>query len=271
MLSTRVAAALVTLTVGLAAVGLWRLVDGAELRGGIVTGLGDPLGITIAAAAFFAAFALRSLAWIRVLPGLSFGQSLAALHVALGANHVLPLRLGEPLRVVSAVRRGGVDARDATATTVVLRSADVISLVVIGIVVGPVTVWALLGGWGVLALAVVVAAGSAGLIVVASRSERSPVRLPGPGAVLMVFGAWLLEAIVVWQVARWFPVELGPTEALLVLAVAVSAQIVAVAPGGFGTYEAAGAAARWPPSVSPRRPPSPSRSACTASRPPTAW
>src|SRR5918997_582500 len=56
-------------------------------------------------AAGVGAFALRAAVWRQVLPGLSFGQAWAAIHVSLAANHVLPFRLGEPLRVVSAMRR----------------------------------------------------------------------------------------------------------------------------------------------------------------------
>ena len=71
----------------------------------------EPLGLVAALAAYALAFVIRAAVWCRVLPGLSFGQSLAAIHVSLAGNHVLPLRLGEPLRVVSVVRRAGVPAR----------------------------------------------------------------------------------------------------------------------------------------------------------------
>src|SRR5688572_11578957 len=63
--------------------------------------LDRPLGLLIALTAFGLAFLLRSIAWQRVLPDLSLAQSWAGLHVALAGNHVLPLRLGEPLRIVS--------------------------------------------------------------------------------------------------------------------------------------------------------------------------
>jgi hypothetical protein len=55
--------------------------------------------------------------------------------------------------------------------------------------------------------------------------------------------AWLLEAPVVWQAARWAGLDLSPLQALLVTVVSVAAQVLAVAPGGLGTYEAAAVAA----------------------------
>src|SRR5690242_8402935 len=77
-----------------------------------------PGPVAVAVAALALAFVVRAWAWRRVLPGLSFGHSLAGIHLAYGANHVLPLRLGEPLRILSVVRRAGVGVGPATASTV---------------------------------------------------------------------------------------------------------------------------------------------------------
>ncbi|MDH4144534.1 MAG: hypothetical protein OEY23_05120, partial [Acidimicrobiia bacterium] len=63
-----------------------------------------PPGLAVALVGFGAAFAIRAWAWQRVLPALGFGQALAAIHLSLGANHLLPCRLGEPVRAVSAAR-----------------------------------------------------------------------------------------------------------------------------------------------------------------------
>jgi hypothetical protein len=55
--------------------------------------------------------------------------------------------------------------------------------------------------------------------------------------------AWILESAVLWQAAEWAGLDLSAAEAVLVTAVTIAAQAVAVAPGGFGTYEAAATAA----------------------------
>ena len=75
-------------------------VDGAAFREAAQQAADQPAGVIGALAAFGIAFVLRAIAWQRVLPDLPFGQALAAIHLSLGANHVLPFRLGEPLRVV---------------------------------------------------------------------------------------------------------------------------------------------------------------------------
>ena len=60
-----------------------------------------------------------------------------------------------------------------------------------------------------------------------------------PGATL----AWLLESVLVWTCAGWAGIDLSPRDAALVTAVTIAAQLVAVTPGGVGTYEAAATAA----------------------------
>ena len=74
-------------------------VDGSALREAAQQAADQPAGVIGALAAFGIAFVLRAIAWQRVLPELPFGQALAAIHLSLGANHVLPFRLGEPRSV----------------------------------------------------------------------------------------------------------------------------------------------------------------------------
>ena len=197
--------------------------------------------------AYLGAFAMRALAWHRVLPDLSFWHALAGIHLALGGNHVLPMRLGEALRVTSVVRRAGVDLRVAAASSLTLRAADVVALTVLAGAAGPTVIKAVTGTW-VLAAALPLAAGV--LLVLGLvwsrrllRAGSGALRLPGAGVALLVLSAWLLEAVVLWAAARWVGVDLSPSMAVLVTTVTIGAQTVALAPGGFGTYEAAGTAA----------------------------
>ena len=211
--------------------------------------LADPLGSAMALAAFGAAFILRSVAWGRVLPDLDFGQGWAGIHVALLGNHVLPLRLGEPLRIASVVRRAGIDWPRATASTVTLRSAD---LVAIGLIGGVAGLGAFSAWW---ATAVVVVGGTvmvaAGVLWVLRLRAAKDISIPGPVAIGSTVAAWLLESLVVFQTARWAGVDLGFDGAVLVTAAAVIAQVAAFAPGGLGTYEAGGVAAMTTLGVEP--------------------
>ncbi len=237
----RTVALLTTLATVAAVAFLVTAVDTAALAAAWSTVTGAPGGVLVGLAAFGSAFLLRAEAWHRVLPELSRSHALAGIHLALGGNHVLPLRLGEPLRVLSVVRRAGIDVRSAPASTVALRSADVVALLLLGVVAGPRVVADLLGPAGAVVAAVVGVLG-AGALWWLGRRRGLLGALPGLGVVALVVTAWLLEAVLVWQVARVFGVELGAAGAVLVLAAAIAGQLVAVTPGGIGTYELAATA-----------------------------
>ncbi|HEX2051249.1 MAG TPA: glycosyltransferase [Actinomycetota bacterium] len=222
-----------------------RTIDAGAVRGAFTALAADPVGAAAALACYAAAFAVRAAVWRRVVPGLPFGHALAAIHVSLAGNHVLPLRLGEALRVTSVVRRAGVAPAAAAASTVMLRASDVVAVVGLAALLGPRLVSGLLGPWAwwlALPAAALWAAGLWWLRRVAAtrgRDVRTPVVLVAGAATL----AWLLEAVVLLHAARWAGVAVTPLDAVLVTAVTIAAQVVAVAPAGLGTYEAAATAA----------------------------
>lgn len=244
-LAGRSAAIVVVVVSVVAVVVVARTVDTALVADAVGRARTRPGSVALALAAFSVAFLARSLAWLLVLPGLSVGQAWSAIHLALGANHVLPLRLGEPLRVFSVVRRAGTPVDAATASTLTLRAADVLTMLAIGAVVAPTVFVDVVGpvGWlAFVAVGIVAVIGWRWLVRIASGGSGS-VRLPGPSVFVLAASAWLAESVVVWEAARWVGVELSWRHAVLIATVAVAAQIAAIAPGGFGTYEAASVAA----------------------------
>lgn len=210
------------------------LVDAVRLTATLRNAFRDPLGLVTAAGGFAVAFLFRAAAWKTVLPSLPFGQAWAAIHVSLAGNHLLPFRLGEPFRMVSAVRRSGVSWTEATASTLTLRSADVAALAGLGVVLG----MGSLRPWLVMGSALLV--GSAGAWWMRTRTDLP---LPGFRALSLTAAAWIFEAVVVQRAAAWAGWELTWGRALGVTAAAVIAQILAVAPAGLGTYEAGAVAA----------------------------
>lgn len=219
-------------------------VDGSALRRAATALLRDPGAMVLLLAAYAAAFALRAAAWRRVVPDLAYAHALAAIHVSLAGNHLLPARLGEVLRVISVVRRTGLGSATATASTVTLRAADLVAVAVLAAVTGPAVAGRLVGAWGW------VLAGVAGGVLVAGwrwlgrlRRDGVLVRRPDAAALGLTVVAWLAEAVVIAVVAAAAGIALGPLEAVLVTSVTIAAQAVALAPGGFGTYEAAATAA----------------------------
>ncbi|CAN5828503.1 hypothetical protein BH20ACT7_BH20ACT7_15790 [soil metagenome] len=229
----------------LSAAALAKAVDIQALRATAEAFRARPAGLGVAVAAYGAAFVVRAGLWRRVLPGLAFGQALAALHVSLAGNHLLPLRLGEALRVTSVVRRTPIGLPAATASTLTLRAADVLVVAGIAAFGGPLLLGTAVGGWlwplsGM--AAVVAVAGVVWLRRLPARSQ-APARVPPASILAGSLAAWALESVVVWQATRWAGLELSAADAVLVTAVTIAAQIVALAPGGLGTYEAAATAA----------------------------
>ena len=219
-------------------------VDGSAFGEAVSQAVEQPFGMAVALAGFGIAFIFRAVAWRRILPQLPFSHALSAIHLSLGANHVLPFRLGEPLRILSVVRRQRIGLEAATVSTVTLRAADILSVMLVGALVAPSAFFSLVGivGWVLLAGVLLVSFfGWKWLSIVAQR--RADVIMPGPAVLFLSVGAWGAEAILVRQAAMWAGINLSWSEALLVTTVSVAAQIAAIAPGGFGTYEAAAVAA----------------------------
>ena len=220
-------------------------VDGGAIATALRQAASDPVGLTLALVAYAVAFGVRALLWRRVLPALPLSHALAALHVSLAGNHLLPLRLGEALRVASVVRRTDVGTPAATASTLSLRAADIVAVVLLAGALSPRFVSELIGGWTWALLAGVVAVGVAGIVWLRRLQRQGSVAIRLPGVVVLVgaVAAWVLESGVVWQSALWAGIEISFLDAVLVTAVTIAAQVFAVTPGGVGTYELAATAA----------------------------
>ncbi|MFD9942176.1 lysylphosphatidylglycerol synthase domain-containing protein [Nonomuraea sp. NPDC059023] len=231
----------------LLAVACWyltRVVSGPDLATAARALLSDPPGLALALILYGAAFALRSWSWTRVLPGLPGGQAWAAVHVSLLGNHVLPFRLGEALRATSVLRRTRLtDAKTVVASVVAVRAADLFAVLALALVAAPALVDGL-AGWWVWPLAAVLA-------LVTAAAFRFLPQAKVPLVTVCALVAWVLEAAVVYEVARMSGVALSPADAVAVTAVTIAAQTVAVTPGGIGSYEAAATAALTALGVAP--------------------
>src|ERR687891_695875 len=97
--------------------------------------------------------------------------------------------------------------------------------------------------WALLIPAVALWAGALFWLRRISTMSQTAVR---PATVLVAVGAaaaWVMESAVVYVAAGWAGIDLSIAEAGLATAVIIAAQVLAVAPAGIGTYEAAGTAA----------------------------
>lgn len=223
---------------------LAKALDVSQIAAAWRSAVSSPVSVAFVCLIYGSAFAIRAWIWTRVLPGLGFGHALAALHVSLAGNHVLPLRLGEALRVTSVVRRAGIPLSSAAASTIVLRAADVLAVVTLAGIFGPALVRDLVGplAWLVPLGAIGLWAGGLVWLKRLNRGRDTQLKVSTPLIASTAVLAWLLESSVMWQAARWAGLEISIADAILVTAVTIAAQTLAIAPGGIGTYEAAATA-----------------------------
>lgn len=230
-------AGLVALVLG--AVALRPLFDPASLSTTWSAAAAAPASMGVVIGSYFLAFAVRAVLWHRLVPALGFGHALAAIHLSAAGNHLLPLRLGEGLRVAGAVKRAGIDLGEAAASTLTLRAADTLALAVLLALLSPALIAPAVAPLAVLVLLTTLAA-AAGVLWMhrLRRRAATTLRLPDVWVAAGAIVAWLLESVVIWHTARWAGLEISAGEAVLVTAATIFAQVIAVAPGGFGTYEA---------------------------------
>jgi uncharacterized membrane protein YbhN (UPF0104 family) len=260
----------VVLTLGLALLLAWlalSLGEGARLAGAAAQGLwARPDLVALFALTYTVAFALRAVAWRRLLPsGPGVPRLFVLLQIALLANHVFPTKVGELARV-GLLARHGVPVGAAAASTALARLLDFAALCLIALVLAP-----LAGGrvetllpLMALPLAGVVLGAALALLLATGRLAALEPRLPrrataalravqaalaatSPpqllGALALTIPSWLLEAGALWATAQAAGVPLALSVAAAVTAFTIAFQAFQVAPGGLGTYEASQTAA----------------------------
>lgn len=229
-----------------AAVAVWIVsgaVDGRALAAAFRNLAGDPPLLLAGMILFGTAFLIRAAIWRRMVPGLSLGQAWAAIHIALLGNHLLPFRLGEPLRALSAHRRARLPWGTAVSSTLTLRSADLLALLGLAWLTGAANLRIFASPTVRWVIAVAGAALLCGLIWSLRLRGGGRLRSPDLWTAAGTAAAWIAEAGLVYVAARAAGIDLGASGAVLVATASVAAQIAAVTPGGFGVYEAGAVAA----------------------------
>ena len=239
--------------------------------------------IAFGAALSTADLAFRGLRWqrlIRPIASVRYLPMFGYLLIGYAANNVLPARLGELVRSHYLGDREGVSRASALGTVVVERVVDLVAVVAIAS-----AALLVLSVRGVVAGAVLVGAGVAGLFLVALGLGIIAHRLPGADRIAAIVGRWprigdlgrslqgglsvaarprtLVEALLA-SAAAWscsilalaamgqaLGLELSMGQAALMTSGIALASAIPAAPSNIGTFEAAavatGAAVGLPP------------------------
>jgi uncharacterized protein (TIRG00374 family) len=253
-------------------VALWLVLRGVDLaRTADVLGHADLRWIAFAVVCLAADLVLRALRWQRLLRPVAtvrYAPMLGYLLVGYVANNILPARLGELVRSHYLGDREGISRASALGTVVVERVVDLVAVVGIAS-----TALLILSVRGIVASAVFVGAGVAGLFLVALALGIVAHRLPGADRVRAAVEGWpqvrelasrlqgglavagrprtVLEALIVsalsWTVAilAWAAVgqsiglQLTIAQAALIASGVALASAVPAGPSNLGTFELA--------------------------------
>jgi len=251
-------------------VALWLVLRGVDLaRTGEVLARADLRWVGLAAAFLATDLVLRALRWQRLLRPIAtvrYTSMLGYLLVGYLANNILPARLGELVRSHYLGDREGISRASALGTVVVERVVDLVAVVAIAS-----AALLVLSVRGVVASAVLVGAGVAGLLLVVLALGIVAHRLPGADRVRIAVERWpqvrelagklqgglavagrprtLAEALVAsaaaWTVAilAWaavgqsIGVELSMGQAALIASGVALASAVPAGPSNLGTFE----------------------------------
>jgi glycosyltransferase 2 family protein len=251
-------------------VALWLVLRGVDLARTAEVLAGADLGWIGLAAAFLSAdLVIRALRWqrlVRPIAAVGYTSMLGYLLAGYLANNILPARLGELVRSHYLGDREGISRASALGTVVVERVVDLVAVVAIAS-----AALLVLSVRGVVASAVVVGAGVAGLLLVVLALGIVAHRLPGADRVRLAVEGWprvrelagslqgglavagrprtLAEALVAsaaaWTVAilAWaavgqsIGVELSIGQAALLASGVALASAVPAGPSNLGTFE----------------------------------
>ncbi|WP_070121742.1 lysylphosphatidylglycerol synthase transmembrane domain-containing protein [Bacillus marinisedimentorum] len=214
--------------------------------------LGNPLSVAAVFAAYTGAFLLRAWAhYLYIGRRASYTVLLQGIGYSLFINHLVPVKVGDAARVGYIMKKGGLKGDDALHSVAVLRGLDMAVLIFFagaGLVVFQ---------QGIRFTSFFLAAGGVAFILIAAavllsvrngkikRLAAKQVQLlkegmrgiKGAAAVSMIALSWILEAAVIFEIARtgWEGLSFG--ESVFANSLTVGGQVFQIAPGGLATYE----------------------------------
>ncbi|MFK7694615.1 lysylphosphatidylglycerol synthase transmembrane domain-containing protein [Paenibacillus sp. HJGM_3] len=226
----------------------WRWFDAGEWWADLRTLAAQPRWLALMLAVYGLSFALKASAWRLYAPSQApFRVYVHAILYSLLVNHLLPIKAGDAVRAGVLMKQAGQRWDEALHSVGIMRLLDMAVLGLIGgtgiILLGLPTSW-----WGFAALAGLLALVAVArflpwlsrLPFVRKHSDYFRTRMMsarGVAIFALVALSWLLEAGVIYGVARILAIPLGGAPLIWANSMTIAGQIFHVTPGGIGTYE----------------------------------
>lgn len=226
----------------------WRWFDSSEWLNDLRLLVNQPLWLAFMFVAYLGSFLLKAAAW-RIYEGsqVQFRILFHGILYSLLVNHLLPVKAGDAVRTGVFMKHSGKSWDEALHSVAVMRIMD---MLVLGGIGGVGIVWlGLPSSW----LWISTLAGGTMLLAIArylpwirkmpfvrKHSVYFHTRmLSGKGLFLvgLVGLSWILEAGVIYAVARLLSLQLGGASLVWANSMTIVGQIFHITPGGIGTYE----------------------------------
>jgi glycosyltransferase AglD len=214
---------------------------------GIKAIIQSPFILTTMLTVYFLSFCLKALAWKWYLNGRPrFSTCLLGVLYSLFVNHLLPIKLGDLVRMKIMSTRDDISAKDAAHSVIILRLFDMICLIgstLIGFFVLEVDIkipilLITIGSIVVILLMVVVAYFFPTFLKCQFELFKQAFKGRNGMVIFTAIGfSWILEAAVLYGTVIVYNGNLSILEAIFSNSVTVSGQIFQITPGGIANYE----------------------------------
>lgn len=218
------------------------------LKAGIFFFIQNPKWLLVLTVVYSFSFLLRAYAWhLYVNKRISFRLCIHALWFSMFFNHLLPIKVGDGIRILFGMKSKNVTLDESTHSVVVLRTLDLLVLLVfsgIGFfyLYGRISTRIFL----VISIFLIVALGTL-FFFSKLRSQffqkhiqmvKSVFRTRiGIWVLLLTTLSWICEGIVVFVVSHAYGLNLGYIASVYTNSITVAGQVFQILPGGVGTYE----------------------------------
>lgn len=227
-----------------------RFFDWAFLKEQILTILDKPFYLLAMTIGYGLAFGFRALAWQRYLnKDISFSLYLYALFYSLLANHLLPIKAGDAVRVGYLAKKGKMTWDEVLNSVIFVRIVDI---VILGFIAGVGTV--LLGipvtlRWSVLVtilfilfvvLLLCIFTGIRKFYYLGKHLKIIKTAFAGTNGIIIFAQSlisWLLEASVIFFLTMALSLDVSIFDGVWANSTTIIGQIFHFTPGGIGTYE----------------------------------
>jgi glycosyltransferase AglD len=199
---------------------------------------------------YFTSFLLRAIAWKKYLSDkVELRHCLQGVLLSLFINHIIPIKLGDVIRIGMLLKKEKhITLDEATHSVVIMRLLDILTLIfftLIGLflnaseIIFKVPIWILLTLFFICILSITFMRK-----IYPSMYEKHLLLLKQglftPNILLIVpliIISWMLEGSVVWGVMKSFDNDFSIWKSIWVNSITVGGQVFQITPGGITTYE----------------------------------